>query len=270
MTRHSGCTPPALRATARAWACWRRLLGLGCLCLVACGESGREAVVPPPPLAATPGAPKAGSAPPATAETQESTLPSREAIIDAWQKNSGEEVEVVELQAVRLLSRERAYLAGVIFTGRSGAARSGALLVTPDLQTLTEIRGDIGPRFRVLDLDGDGVSEIVSSRTGAGDKTIAQLQDATAVVLHRAAAPQDSRPAETGEGEHSSTQVDWQFTKVDEQPVLREQIVTRTRTCASGGACEEKTTQQTQTYRYVQRQFLKLDTPPPPASGTPP
>ncbi len=249
----------------QAWTRARGLLALGCLVLAACGESGREPVVPPPPLAATPGAPKASNTPPAGADAPERTLPSREAIIDAWQKSAGEEVELVELQAVRLLNRESAYLAGVVFTGRSGAARSGALLVTPDLQTLTELGGDIGPRFRVLDLDGDGVSEIVSSLTAAGEKTITQLQDKQAVVLHRIAVPQDPRPVDPSQGETTRTQVDWQFSKIDEQAVLREQIVTRTRVCAPGGECEDKTTQQTQTYRYINRQFLKMDT-----AGNPP
>lgn len=258
------CTP-LLPRPAQGWATARRLLALGCLGLVACGDAGREPVVPPPPLAATPGAPKVSNTPPPGAEVpeQERNLPSREAIIDAWQKNSGEEVELLDLQAVRLLNRESAYLAGVTFTGRSGAARAGALLITPDLQTLTEVTGDIGPRFKVMDLEGDGVSEIVSSARSAssGEKTIAQLQDSTAVVLHRAAVHEDSRPADNGDTETSSTQVDWQFSKVDDQPLLREQVVTRTRVCAPGGPCEEKTVQQTRTYRYVNRQFLKLDSP---------
>lgn len=246
---------------------WRRSVGLLCLCLVACGESGREPVVGAPPLAASPTTPKApeaaADATAANAAPADRGAPAREQIIDWWKRKSDEEIEVFDVKAVQLLSRETVYLAGITLGGRGKNAEPGALLVRPGQQEVVEVKSSIGPEFQVLDLDGDGVSEIVSSVAGfaqgstEGEKYILQLQDDKPVVLHKAEFSESARSDRNGGTETESIRVEWKFSSEGNVPVLQELIMTRESLCPANGTCREKTEQRSNTYRYLNRQFLK-------------
>lgn len=248
---------------------WRKSVGLACLCLAACGESGREPIVSAPPLAVPPAAAEAVAETSASnAAPMDGGAPAREQIIDWWKRKSDEEIEVFDVKAVQLLSRETVYLAGVTLGGSGKNAEPGALLVRPGLQEVVEVRSGIGPEFQVLDLDGDGVSEIVSSISGfaqgttEGEKYILQLQDDTPVVLHKAAFSEGSRLDRNGGTEAESTRVEWKFSSAGNAPLLQELIVTKESLCPANGTCQEKTEQRASTYRFINRQFVKSASPP--------
>ncbi len=253
---------------------WRSIVGLSCLCLAACGDSGREPIVQAPPLAPMPGGPRAAQAAEGAAAlnapSSDSAAPVKEQVIDWWRRKSDEEFEVLDVQAVHLLNREKAYLAAVVFDSRARHPGPGAVLVRPGAQDVIEILPDIGSEFKVLDLDGDGVSEIVSRKTSSsqgtttGEKYILHLQDATPRVLHKAGFKESSRTEADGGTSSTSTTVEWKFSSEGNTPLLLERSLSRESLCPAPGNCQEKSEQQSSTYRYVDQQFLKSE-----SSGTP-
>ena len=111
-----------------------------------------------------------------------------------WWKAKSSEALTIEgpLQEVHLMDKEVAYIAPVGFyeCGRNSIWHS--VLVRPRLQEVREVPEPIGNKVSVQDIDGDGVSEVVSESVASGGgstyriRTIARFDGFTPVVLHAA------------------------------------------------------------------------------------
>lgn len=119
-------------------------------------------------------------------------VPSIETISAWWKSKSTEEMTIEgDLKEVKLLSKEVAYLVPAGFYGRGRNDISHAVIVRPALREVREVVGPMGREFEILDLDDDGVSEVVTQSVGSGQgstsgqKLIAQFDDWAMDVLHQ-------------------------------------------------------------------------------------
>ena len=110
-----------------------------------------------------------------------------------WRATSSDEMEINgPFQEVRLMNKEVAFIAPAILSGRGRNGMSRAVLVRPGLKEVRELPEPVGNRLSVLDLEGDGVSEVVSVEVTSGQgqtdsfHSIFKLDGFTPVVLHAA------------------------------------------------------------------------------------
>ncbi len=120
--------------------------------------------------------------------------PQKEDVQAWWKLHSTEELTVNEQpMPVYLRSQELAYLVSVSFSQRSINDVKQVLIIRPALQEVREAGEAVHDDYLVLDIDGDGVSEVMglATRYGkgtvAGTRSIVQFDDWTPEVLHQAA-----------------------------------------------------------------------------------
>ena len=98
-------------------------------------------------------------------------LPSSSEIRKWWnpqeKKRPDEPLEVRDLRAIRLKSGEAAFVASVAYPERARCCAWGILLVRPNLHEAREV-GSLCKVTRVLDLDHDGISEVVTTGSFLG------------------------------------------------------------------------------------------------------
>ena len=132
-----------------------------------------------------------------------------------WKATSSDEMEINgPLQEVRLMNKEVAFIAPAVLSGRGRNGMWRAVLVRPQLKEVRELPEPVGDRLSVLDLEGDGVSEVVSVEVTSGQgqtdsfRSIFKLDGFTPVVLH-AALEEDN----LGEGrkDYEKVSLDWKF-----------------------------------------------------------
>ena len=112
--------------------------------------------------------------------------------VQAWWKAKSAEEMTIEgpLQEVHLRTREVAFMAPVGFYQRGRNFIWHAVLVRPDLREVRELPEPVGHDFSVEDLEGNGISEVVSVAVASGQGTtesvhaIVQLDGFNPVVMH--------------------------------------------------------------------------------------
>jgi hypothetical protein len=119
--------------------------------------------------------------------------PSIQQVQEWWKAKSTEEMAIDDpLQEVHLVDKEVAFMAPAYFFQRGRNFFRRAVLIRPDLKEVRELPYPVGFDFSVQDLDGDGVSEVlsVSTESGEGDNysvhAIFRLDGFNPVLLHEA------------------------------------------------------------------------------------
>ena len=180
-----------------------------------------------------------------------------------WHATSAEEVTVEgPLQEVHLLDKEVAFIAPVGFYQRGRNFIWHAILVRPRLQAVRELAAPVGNKLSVQDIDGDGVSEVISESVASGQGTtetaraIFHLDGFTPVLLHTAISEDN-----LGQCHRRCKQVDidWQFRPSrsgGDGVVLTETVTTRTGTA---GPDDLKARKQVKRYVLVGGTFVRAD-----------
>lgn len=219
-------SPSLLRGNRSAEGCWS---AAGCLIGKAI-EQGRVIVAAPAAVAPDVKA----------AHGSGGGSPSAETVQQWWKNYSGEEMKVEgDLIGTRLKNRELAYLAPVSFFGRGRNDIWHMVLIRPALREVREMAFPMRSAT-VLDLDHDGVSEVVARQVLSGQganiviDSVVQLDGWMPKVLHQVKSgdnlgacmtPPDQAPCK-------NMNVDWRFrdTKGQRSVALTETITTVTGT----------------------------------------
>jgi hypothetical protein len=112
--------------------------------------------------------------------------PTADEVIQWWNKK--ERIGINRTVPIILTNGEKAFLSEVEFKQRGRNFMSGGLITRPLLKKTKDI-DILGSDFEVMDLDGDGISEIISTQTASGQgtewycKTIIHLDGWKPVVL---------------------------------------------------------------------------------------
>lgn len=118
--------------------------------------------------------------------------PTPEQVQEWWTARSAEMLTLDgPLQEVHLMDKEVAYIAPVGFYGRGRNFIWHAVLVRPALREVRELPQPVGNQnIAVLDLDGDGVSEVVTESVASGQgsterlRSIVRFDGFTPIILH--------------------------------------------------------------------------------------
>jgi hypothetical protein len=161
-------------------------------------------------------------------------MPDTQQVQEWWKAKSPEEMTIEgALQEVHLRNKEVAFVVPVGFYQRGRNFIWHAVLVRPELQEVRELPGPVGHDFSVEDVDGDGVSEVLSVAVASGQGTtesvhsIVQLDGFNPVVMHQVVSRDN-----LGECHHVCKQIaiDWKFEHPSgtARPLLVETITTST------------------------------------------
>jgi hypothetical protein len=193
--------------------------------------------------------------------------PTQQQVQDWWRAKSSEALTIEgPLQEVHLMDKEVAYIAPVGFYERGRNFIWHSVLVRPVLQEVRELPEPIGSKVSVQDIDGDGVSEVISEAvaSGQGDTdrvhALFRLDGFKPVVLHVAV---DGDNLGNCEGEMAAiargcrkVDVNWRFEpSADHGVLLVESVVT------SSGLHPDHLKSQRQVRRYflVENTFVRDD-----------
>ena len=178
-----------------------------------------------------------------------------------WKSTSADEIEINgPFQEVRLMNKEVAFIAPAILSGRGRNGMWRAVLVRPGLKEVRELPEPVGNRLSVLDLEGDGVSEVVSVEVTSGQgqtdslHSIFKLDGFTPVVLH--AALEEDNLGECRKG-CEQVIVDWKFGRQ-----LNSGLISLTETVTtSRGPTEDRLKPRREVRRYVlvSNTFVRAD-----------
>ncbi len=269
----------------------RKLFALACLCLVACTESAKEPVavntgptatgpaqaaatlVPPPakteavvvdPLK-EPGDERSRKAPNVDDGYIMGTVPTKEQVFSWWNRDANEKrnldklLEIDELKKIGLVNKEEAYLTAAVFDrGRNGMFSS--VLIRPKLREVVEL-DVIGSEFEILDLDNDGISEIVTRISGSGGGTeigkkfILHIDKSSVEILHEMNYETNSSLVDDTYKE-SNISVDWKFSNDNGIPILKETIEKQIGSCNGDKKCKYKRVKELNTYQFIDQQFV--------------
>jgi hypothetical protein len=179
-------------------------------------------------------------------------FPTAQQVEQWWKTNSSDEMSLDgPLQEVHLINRETAYIAPATLSprGRNGMFR--AVLVRPDIKEVRELPEPVGNHLTVLDLEGDGISEVLSVLVTSGggqtdtDHSIFRLDGFTPVVLHEAI--EEDNFGDCPPQECAGVAIDWKFGRTTSSgPTTLTETVTFSR-----GPREDRLKRKTEVRRYV-------------------
>jgi hypothetical protein len=178
-------------------------------------------------------------------------IPDTQQVQEWWKAKSPEEMTIEgPLQEVHLRNKEVAFMAPVGFYQRGRNFIWHAVLVRPKLQEVRELPEPVGHDFSVEDVEGNGVSEVLSVAVASGQGTtesvhsIVQLDGFNPVVMHQAISRDN-----LGECHHACKKIaiDWKFEHVSgtARPMLVETVTT------SAGPDPERLRSRKDVKRYV-------------------
>ena len=138
--------------------------------------------------------------------------------VDWWNKTSHEKIvlDVNSIKMITLRSFEVAYLARAYFPERGRNSMEGAVLIRPQTKEVVDV-SDRMRTFEVMDLDHDGVTEIVGDQQGSGQGTtkggrsVIQFDGSKAVVLREAQYEDNEGVRGKDDEGYQSTDVSWEF-----------------------------------------------------------
>lgn len=257
---HTGLVRQMYKQTLR-YLVYPLALGL----LGACSDSSQ------PGSGASPAEKVLISAPPAapipqTAQTVPDALsqdkpaaPTKELISAWWKSHAGEDMTIEGGPlAIHLLDKERAYLVSVGFYGRGRNDIWHTVMVRPSLKEVHEL-SEVGSQdIQVLDLDGDGVSEVAATSVGSGQgtevrvRTIVQFDGWSPVTLREARSEQGCGFVGDQMNCHRET-VTWTFSDLDGDGVL--DLVEEVESTETEGNGPKKTSKSTHQLLFKNRQF---------------
>jgi hypothetical protein len=178
-------------------------------------------------------------------------MPNTQQVQEWWKAKSPEEMTIEgPLQEVHLRNKEVAFMAPVGFYQRGRNFIWHAVLVRPELQEVRELPEPVGHDFSVEDVEGNGVSEVLSVAVASGQGTtesvhsIVQLDGFNPMVMHQAVSRDN-----LGECHHACKKIsiDWKFEPPSgtARPLLVETVTTST------GPAPERLRSRKDVKRYV-------------------
>jgi hypothetical protein len=193
--------------------------------------------------------------------------PTQQQVQDWWKAKSSEALTIEgPLQEVHLMDKEVAYIAPAGFYERGRNFIWHSVLVRPLLHEVRELPVPVGNKVSVLDIDDDGVSEVISEAVASGGgstdrvRSIVRFDGFRPVVLHAAV---DGDNLGNCEGDMAAVSggckkvdVGWRFEKsADHGMLLTESVVT------SSGLHPDHLKSQRQVRRYflVESTFVRDD-----------
>lgn len=240
------------------------LLTLGLLC--ACSDSNPQGsgpsssekiVVAAPPPAPIPqtmqNVPNAGS-------QDNLVVPTKESIAAWWQSQAGEEMTIEgEPIEIHLISKEKAYLVPVGFYGRGRNDIWHAVIARPSSKEVRELKEVGNQDIQVFDLDGDGISEVVSTSVGSGQgtevrvRTVVQFDGWNPSVLRKARSHQGCGFVGDQMNCQSET-VTWAFSDLDGDGIL--DLLETVEKNETEGSGPNKTSKSTSPLLFKNRAFI--------------
>lgn len=142
-------------------------------------------------------------------------------------------IKVSNIQPVKLVSGEDAVLCSTMFPDEGRNSMFGAVLVRPKIEKAERI-DKVGYEFQIIDIDKDGISEVITEVTGSGQGTmigfkyILHLSDDEVIVLRKQQIDDNSGCCEIAGCQDvcKSTEVEWIVTQTpSEGPELSEKVV---------------------------------------------
>jgi hypothetical protein len=142
-------------------------------------------------------------------------------------------LKVSNITPVRLVGGEDAVLCSAMFPDEGRNSMFGAVLVRPKIEKAVRLN-EVGYEFQIVDIDGDGISEVITEVTGSGQGTmmgykyILHLSGDEAIVLRKRQVNDNSGCCEIAGCRDvcKSTNVEWLFAKTpSEDPGLSEKVV---------------------------------------------
>ena len=192
---------------------------------------------------------------------QAADAPTAQQVQDWWKAKSSEAMTLDEpLQEVHLMNKEVAFIAPVGFYQRGRNDTLHAVLIRPELHEVRELPYPVGDKLSVQDIDGDGVSELLSTSISSGQGTtssvraIVRLDGFTPIVMH--AVVEDEN---LGNCYPSCDQVsvDWKF---GQHPQTGEPTLTETVTFRKGKSPDHLTARkEVRRYMLMQNTFVRAD-----------
>jgi hypothetical protein len=195
----------------------------------------------------------------------EDAIPSQEDI-DSWWGNSKETITIREdagITLVYLQDRQQAYLAGVSIDPRGRNFQFNTILIQPSMQKVTELGAPFGQRFEIMDLDQDGVSEIVTDASGSGQGTIfgeqaiVQLDGDVPVVLRKMEYSNNGGYAGIDSDRYFSASVTWEFIDLDDDGSLDLHETRRSEEGREGG--DPVVTEESYRYLFKNSEFIEYN-----------
>jgi hypothetical protein len=148
--------------------------------------------------------------------------PTKDCVKVWWKSQSKEEITIEgDLIEIRLRSKEIAYLVPVGFYQRGRNEIWHTVLVRPIFKEVREVKDPVRSDIDVLDLNNDGVSEIVVVALGSGGgstigaRSIVQFQGWTPIVLHQVKFEDNEGTWGVRDNRYFSRSVSWEFSDLD-------------------------------------------------------
>lgn len=191
------------------------------------------------------------------------TVPNKEQIALWTRKMLGDELEVGELIEVHLNNNELAYLSKEVDLW-------GAILIRPKLREVADLSSDVGKEFQIFDLDGDGVSEIVTTVPGidqgnekTSTKQILKLNGWEPVILHQTEIIINRGMRLRGNLEGRDMDVNWKITPRSSNgspaKLIEEVFINKWVFYQKGNEREDHILKFSNTYQYVNQKMEEID-----------
>ena len=166
------------------------------------------------------------------ASCADSTSPPSQDQVSRW-FSSPPGLQVSNTTPVRLVGGENAFLCSAMFPDEGRNSIFGAVLVVPKTEKVVRLH-EVGYNFQVVDIDNDGISEIITEVTGSGQgitmgsKYLLHLTEDMVIVLRKQQIMDNSGCCEIAGCRDvcKATDVTWDSTKIPgEGPDLSETVV---------------------------------------------
>lgn len=190
--------------------------------------------------------------------------PSKQDVQTWWSAKSTEEMTIEgDLKDIRLLNKEVAYLVPVSFYQRGRNFIWHMVMVRPRLKEVREVDDPVRGDIEVLDLNRDGVSEVIAVSLGSGQgttigvKALVQFDGWKPIVLHESGFEDNEGAYGEKSDRFHSRSVEWKFSDLNGDGIddLIEEVTTQK------GRKDKSpiTTKVRHEYLFKENRFIKYD-----------